>query len=221
MMGRGDRKRRPARRTQLLEPRQRILVLCEGEKTEPEYIRGLQRWCRNHLVEVIIPKERGVPLTLVRLAKERHAAAQAEAKRHRDDLLGFDRVWCVFDVDEHPGLSEAIDMAGANGIELAISNPCFELWLLLHFRESPGARHRHRVQAMMKAFVTRYDKEIDFSVYEPGYMDAMRRALALGRACEADGEPHRNPSTGVAGLTEIIRRDSSAGRDATPDQSDV
>ena len=25
--------------------------------------------------------------------------------------------------------------AGANGIRLAISNPCFELWLILHFQD--------------------------------------------------------------------------------------
>jgi hypothetical protein len=219
-MGRGDRKRRPARRKQLLNPRQRILVLCEGKKTEPEYLRGLQCWCRNHLVEIVISKERGVPLTLVKLAKEQAAQARADAQRYHDEFLAFDQVWCVTDVDEHPNLSEAIDMAGANGIELAISNPCFELWLLLHFRESPGARHRHRVQAMMKAFVARYDKEVDFSAYESGYMDAMRRAFALARACEADGEPHRNPSTGVAVLTEIIRRDSSVGREAAADRAD-
>jgi hypothetical protein len=46
-----------------------------------------------------------------------------------------DEVWCVFDVDEHPKLAEARDQANANGIQLAVSNPCFELWLLLHFQE--------------------------------------------------------------------------------------
>lgn len=219
-MGRGDRKRRPARRKHLLEPRQRILVLCEGEKTEPDYIRGLQKWCRNHLVDVVISSERGVPLTLVRLAKEQNAKARAEAKRHHDDFFAYDQVWCVFDVDEHPKLDEAIDMARANGIELAISSPCFELWLLLHFRENPGAQHRHDMQAMMKTFVASYDKKIDFSIYEPRYMDAMQRALRLQRACDDDGEPHRNPSTGVPQLTEVIRQYSSAGMDSTRDQPD-
>lgn len=196
------------------------LNLQESQKTEPDYIRGLQKWCRNHLVEVVIFPERGVPLTLVTLAKEQFADARANAKRQRDDFLAYDQVWCVFDVDEHPKLTEAIDMARANGIELAISNPCFELWLLLHFRDNPGAQHRHDMQAMMKAFVAGYDKKVDFSIYESGYMDAMDRARRLQRACDADDEPHRNPSTGVPELTEVIRQNSSTGRKSTPDQPD-
>lgn len=35
----------------------------------------------------------------------------------------------------HPGLTDAIEQARQNGIWLAISNPCFELWLVLHFQD--------------------------------------------------------------------------------------
>ncbi|PRP93495.1 hypothetical protein [Enhygromyxa salina] len=65
-----------------------------------------------------------------------------------------------------------------------------------------------------------YDKKVEFSTYESGYGDAVLRASRLQRACDADNEPRRNPSTGVAVLTEIIRQYSSAGRDSTPDQPD-
>ena len=58
-----------------------------------------------------------------------------------------------FDVDEHPGISDAKQMARASGIKLAISNPCFELWLLLHFREQPGPQNRHRIQHILKTHV--------------------------------------------------------------------
>jgi RloB-like protein len=43
----------------------------------------------------------------------------------------------VFDVEwprNHPGLEEAVKQAYANGIKLAVSNPCFESWLILHFQ---------------------------------------------------------------------------------------
>lgn len=211
-MSRRDRNRRPARRQQQLEPRERILVLCEGENTEPQYIHGFRRWCRNPLVEVIIPATHGVPLTLVREAKRLRDEACDRAKREHDTFLAYDRVWCVFDVDEHPHLRETLDMAKGNDIELAISNPCFELWLVLHFRDSPGLRHRHALQSMMKAFVSNYDKKVDFSIYAPTYRDALARARRLARQADDDDEPHRNPTTGVFSLTGLI------GRHATPDQ---
>jgi hypothetical protein len=87
-MGRRDRNRRPARRRPAIEPRERILVLCEGKNTEPQYIDGFRRWCRNPLVEVEIARDvHGVPLTLVQKAKQQWQAARAQAKRERDDFL--------------------------------------------------------------------------------------------------------------------------------------
>jgi hypothetical protein len=58
--------------------------------------------------------------------------------RKRDRLDAFDQVWCVFDVEygaDQParyGLDEAIDNARRNQIATAVSNPCFEFWLLIH-----------------------------------------------------------------------------------------
>ncbi|MGH3940412.1 MAG: RloB family protein, partial [Pseudonocardiaceae bacterium] len=46
--------------------------------------------------------------------------------------------WCVFDVEwpkNHPNLKQAIQLARDHNIRLAISNPCFELWLILHFED--------------------------------------------------------------------------------------
>ena len=56
-------------------------------------------------------------------------------------------------MDDHPNIPEAKQMAKANDINLAISNPSFELWLLLHFRSGPGAKHRDEIVKMLKKFV--------------------------------------------------------------------
>ncbi len=58
-------------------------------------------------------------------------------KTHRDALdvsLDQDEYWAVFDVDQQKahGLSDAVRIAKSRGYRLAGSNPCFELWLLLH-----------------------------------------------------------------------------------------
>jgi hypothetical protein len=62
---------------------------------------------------------------------------------------------------------------------------------------------------MMKAFVPNYDKRVDFSAYELTYRDAWARARRLARQAADDGEPHRNPTTGVFLLTELIGRYST------------
>lgn len=203
---RRNRERRPARSETLRAPRKRILVLCEGQNTEPQYLRGFKQWCRNPLVEIVVHPGHGVPRTLVQRAKGAKLEAEQLAARERDDNLAYDEVWCVFDTDEHPHLDEALGMARDNSIEVALSNPCFELWLLLHFRESPGMQGRKDVARLLRKHVRDYDKQVTFSDYQPGYTSAVERAQRLEAAARADEEDGRNPSSGVHRLTESVLR---------------
>jgi len=203
---RRNRHRRPPRRPASREPRRRLLVVCEGERTEPEYIKGFERHVRNATVEVAIPKERGDPRKIVEIAKGHAERAKSEAKRQGDSFIAFDEVWCVFDRDEHERFHDACQMARDNGFELAVSNPCIELWLILHFRDSPGARHRHDVQKMLAEFIPGYDKGLDFSVVADCVGDATRRARRLDADASDMGEQGRNPTTGVYLLTDSIAR---------------
>jgi hypothetical protein len=107
-MARRDRERRPARRTAFLQPRKRLLVVCEGELTEPSYLEGFRDWVRNPLVSIRIAEEHGDPLHCVRSAKRLRDEARQDAKSQRDDNLEFDEVWAVFDRDDHERLTERI-----------------------------------------------------------------------------------------------------------------
>ena len=111
----------------------------------------------------------------------------------------------MFDIDEHPNVQEAKNMASANGIDLAISNAAFELWLILHFRDSPGAQHRNHLVTILKRFVNNYDKKLDFAAVRDGYHDAVVRAKRLDKDAQEMDEASRNPTTGVWKLTESIR----------------
>jgi len=202
---RSGRDRRPARRKPHLSPKPRILVLCEGERSEPEYLRGFRLAFRNPLVDLEIAKERGVPATLVREAKRLKKEADDEAKRKRDENLRYDQVWIAFDVDEHPKVAEAVDKARSNGIHVALSNPCFELWLLLHSRESPGMQNRHEVQRMVGKIDGDRGKGVDFNRYKDRYGVALERARRLHTEAESMGEAGRNPTTWFYLLTEEIR----------------
>jgi hypothetical protein len=205
-MNRRNRSRKPARRRDQIEVRQRILAVCEGRRTEPEYLEGFRRWCRNPLVRVAISGQAGVPYTLVTKARDLRDEAAERSKRDKDENLAYDQVWCVFDRDDHPRFEEAIQIARDHGLHLAVSVPCAELWLLLHFRESPGMRHRDEIRRMLMEQLPKYDKSVDFDDFRGGYFAAYSRAARLHQQCERDGELFRNPSTGIFLLTDEIRR---------------
>ena len=182
--------------------------MCEGKVTEPEYFRGFANACSNPRVTLQIAPEAGVPLTVVTLARDRKKAAETRAEDEKDENLKYDSVWAVFDVDDHPNIPAAIQMARDNHIQLAISNLAFELWLLLHFRDHPEMKGRKDVRRLLNKFLKKYDKHIDFDDCQAGYDEAVKRASRLDR-CNLQACQHGpNPSTEVYRLTESIRSDS-------------
>ena len=206
-MGKRNRERRPARPKPFKDPKPVILIVTEGKVTEPEYLDGFARATKNPRVHIEVRGGAGVPKTIVESAKELKNEAEKQARGAKDDNLRYNEVWCVFDFDEHPNIPDAKQMARDNGIELAMSNPCFELWLWLHFADQPGMQHRHDLQRKMKQHIPNYDKHVDYSDYAAGYEAAYGRASRLDKDAKAANEEGRNPTTGVWRLTDSIRSD--------------
>jgi hypothetical protein len=195
---RRGRMKQEARRRPFRTPKRRLLVVCEGEITEPQYFRGLERFLRDATLSIEIPPERGEPKNLVEVAKKFNSAAVQDAWRSGDDNLRFDEVWCVFDRDDHERFNTACQMARDNLFKLAVSNPSFELWLLLHFQDNPGAQHRDRIEQMLRGKIHDYDKAVDFKMFNAGLNDAGARAKRIGDHAREDGENlYANPSTSV------------------------
>lgn len=123
--------RRPVRRqlkrkSKTREPYDRVLIVTEGEKTEPFYLRELVNNYRLSTANIEVIGAGAGPDTVVERAKE---------LRNRERQRGekFDQVYCVFDRNRHPGFAGASSRARHLGLRLARSWPCFEYWLLLHF----------------------------------------------------------------------------------------
>ena len=186
-------------------PRPRVLVCCEGEVTEPSYLSGLKGELRIRLVHIEVVPSGSNPKTLVDYAVEKKQEAERKARREKDDNLKYDEVWCVFDVNAHEHIPDAKQKAGANKINLAISNPCFELWLLLHFQDQRSHIERHQVQSACRGHMPGFDKEVPFEAVFPHHQEAVGRAVALDDWQHNQGRPGGNPSTGVHRLTERIR----------------
>ncbi len=107
-----------------------LLAFVEGLRTEELYLTYWHRRYRDR-VNVTIDEFRGGPLQLVRHAVDAKKQEAQDEKRGRG--RAHDEIWCVFDVDEHPNMPEAAQLARQHGINLAVSNPCLELWFILHF----------------------------------------------------------------------------------------
>ena len=132
-----------------------------------------------------------------------------ERNRAIEEEGEIDEFWCVFDVEwprNHPGLSEAIQQAGANDIKLAVSNPCFELWLILHFQNHSAWLDNYEARRLRRQLDGSKDKSLIPSNYMSSIKIAMHRAAELDKRHVRDGTvfPHDNPSSGMYRLIASI-----------------
>lgn len=189
-----------------------ILVVCEGQITEPQYIHGFSVARGVTTVRLDVRAPGGDPLALVKRAIKVRDTARAEARRADDEDLAYDQSWCVVDVDQHPQLDEARALAAKSGLELAISNPCFELWLLLHFADQSAHLPVADAARKLTRYLPGYDKHLRFADLDGGYADAVRRAVALERRHQEMDSASGNPSTGVYRLMQRIDANSRSAR---------
>ena len=198
------RARRVGRRDGVVTPKPRIVVVSEGRCTEPSYLKAFVRIYGHNSVKVHRVRGAGDPRAVVeRAIKERKDG-------RRDRLGASDSFWAMFDRDDHPRFQQAVDLAHGNGILLATSNPCFELWGVFHYEAQDAPIDRHQCQRKFQDLNPGYDRDSnkifnDVEVIRDGYFHAVKRSRnALARRAE-EGDPEGNPSSLVHFLTEFIR----------------
>lgn len=210
MMARKDRRiggRPLKRKVETRRPRKTLVVFCEGEKTEPEYLDALKRQPSVRDVAAVDLRAKtgrggSVTRTLVAMATDARSRAI-------DEEGEIDEFWCVFDVEwprNHPGLKEAIQQARANDVKLAISNPCFELWLILHFRDQAAWLDNNEARRLRRQLDGSSDKGLDAAKYMHLIGDAAGRAAELDRRHMQNSTafPHDNPSSGMHRLLASV-----------------
>ncbi|MCA7083676.1 RloB family protein [Cupriavidus sp. DB3] len=189
----------------------RILIVSEGAKTEPNYFCEIRAAYRLHTTNVEVRHcEIGTsPIQVVQYAEslfrngDRHKRIQARA---------FEQVYAVFDRDDHDSYFDALQYAAAldgrlkNDIKQDVafravaSVPNFELWLLLHYAQVHAPVHRDEVLRRLKNHVPHYRKGMRdaFAITRPNLDAATRRAMELSRRFTAEMAPE--PYTGVGEL---------------------
>ena len=199
-----SRMRRIGRKPAVRSPAARIVVATEGKVTEPEYLRAFNRLYENPSAQIALIPVGGDPRTVVERAIE-----EKEKSKH-DPLAKHDTYWAMFDRDSHPRYEEARNLARGNGILLATSNPCFELWGVLHYQEQNAPIDRRECQRKLEKLCPGYNASggktfSDRQTIGQRYPKAVERSSDSLRRRENEGSPGGNPSTTVHQLTEFIR----------------
>jgi hypothetical protein len=199
-------RRRPTR-----SPKPSIIVVCEGGKTEVEYLNEFTADHGNHLVDLQTIGGVGVPETIVDRAIDEHRRLSRYARRKgADSYDGAFSVWAMFDVDAHPKVIEARTRALSNSIRVAFSNPCIELWALLHFSDSDGPLSRSEAQDRLRRFMPDYHHSsnpvFNYGLLRDNYDHAARRAQNFITRREQERNSLGNPCSTVYQLLEEIRQ---------------
>ena len=194
----------PQRKLRQERRRHSFLVLVEGEVTEESYLLFWKRRLREHVL-VDVPDFHGTPMSLVKEAVAIKRAEEREDRRGRGRM--HDEYWCVFDVDAHPYLEEAIALAEANCVKIAISNPCIELWFLLHFQDRTAYIERHEAARLVKEELGGGKGLTPDALDDLGenFDVAKGRAIQLESKHCGDGTPAPgNPSSGIWSLVDAL-----------------
>lgn len=192
-------------------PYERILIVCEGMRTEPHYFQGLRQNLRLNPKNVVVEdRKSGLdPKSLVVFAIETF-------KKDKD----FDHIFCVFDKDKHISYNAALDkirvtrLTGGATLHAITSVPCFEFWLLLHFTYTTGPFSTAGSDSDCAQVIKELDRKGRIQGYEKGsrtifnvLSDKIETAL---RNAEMLEEYHKtsltdNPSTKVHHLVQYLK----------------
>lgn len=197
------------RRVDSQEIKERFLIVCEGEATEPNYFRNFRMPGR--VVEI-----KGTGYNTLSLVEEATRLKQEkEAEALRRGASAYDQIWCVFDRDSFgpDAFNNAIRKAQSAGFQVAYTNQAFELWYLLHFDDHRTALDRSQYWDILKDRLEHTYRKNSPSMYQELQArqdQAIRRAeTLLAGYGEAHNPQQDNPCTTVHLLVKALRANVS------------
>ncbi|MCX6238434.1 MAG: RloB family protein [Bacteroidia bacterium] len=184
-----------------------ILIVCEGENTEPSYFRHFKL----------------SSATIIPVGEGYNTVSLVERAMFLSNAKVYEQVWCVFDADPKPdnpkqseNFNNAIKLAEKFGFRIAYSNQAFEYWIILHFDDHQGggmnrSDYHLRLNFHLKPFGLTYEgndsKIITDEIFE--VLDGIekntgkeRKRLAIVRAKRNyDLFDHTNPANEESSTT--------------------
>lgn len=197
--------KRKQRRERELRPV--LHIFCEGTKTEPYY---LERYIRNRFPGTkLIRVEKTFKTTPRELVDE--------ARKTLRDAPDGDIAWVVYDreapTEYVDSLHAAARQKAGKKVQIALSNVCFEVWLLLHFQPTCKAHNSCDdllQRSRLKKLISGYDKRIRWEDFEEKIEYARQNAKRMNKLTKRGAnpkwtQPHQwNPYTDVYKLLDAI-----------------
>lgn len=192
-MPRRNHKRKPR------QQRKRILVVVEGSpgKSEEEYFKQIHSR---------LPRSTSPSLKVVAAGGEPRRVW--DECRNRMDSGDFDFVCLVLDHDDHPTLPEVLrEVSKYKNTAAVVTNPQFELWLLLHAQDQNAAITARVLRQKMREHnlvSPKNDKELHRSFPFENFEQAHARAKN-SKHYAGNGVVGDNPSNGIPWLIDLLR----------------
>lgn len=209
-------------------------IVCEGKNSEPCYFNFLKKQLhvKDRSLQITITERAGQTLGVVESAINKRNEIEKNKQRKQISRLKTTKTqrpihfWAVFDYDGVNNFDEAIRLAKDSEIKAGYSNPCFELWYLLHFRDSGKSLTQKEADKELKSVL----KNKGFSIedlkdiksketaqkiaemilnMDKEEQEAIKRAERLAIRWQNENPPlpyhQQNPSTRVHILVEKLR----------------
>lgn len=186
-----------ARKINTKNTKKKILIVCEGERTEPSYFKTFRVLKQCEIVGAGSNTISVVTRAISMMAKEDYLEA-----------------WCVFDRDSFPKarVKRALELAAQHKIKVAFSNESFELWYVLHFEYLDTKITRHAYCQKLTNLTGKKYKKNDTEMYKTlleNQLTAISNAKKLEKrimpagSCSVDSYPYTTVYKLVERLNKI------------------
>lgn len=198
-----NRNSSPKRKTKRI-----ILISTEGKnKTEETYFSHFGGRDKDYLIKFAEGNNTD-PCGILKAAKK-------SIRKEELDLEDGDAVYCVFDVDNlswrHDAIKDVLKDAEKDQINIILSNPCFEIWFLLHYTYTTRCfSSNDEVIRALQRYIPDYEKNKDiFDKLLSSQSKAIENSQRLDSYHDDNGISFfvgRNPSTDVYKLIEEFQK---------------
>lgn len=210
-----NKKNKNSRKSETTESLKRILIVSEGEKTEPLYFDYLKEFLKLTSINVEVSgSPKSCPKKVVEYGKELYDNSVQKG-------IAYDEIYCVIDKDTHAHYSNALSLISTYkkfNFFAINSVPCFELWLLLHYTYTtkPFSKTLNKsvceslIKDELKIFLPEYEKnlsslnqgDIDKIFNESVISEAIKRSKSILAYCKSASTD--NPTTRIHELVEEL-----------------
>ena len=183
-----------------------ILVAFKGKnKTENNYFSNYRLRDKDYIIK-LVPGNETDPINLVN-------KTIIKVKELGLNLEENDRAYCIFDTDlderKNMQIIKARKLAKKYHIIMITSNPCIELWFLLHFEYTTAWLSNNDVINKLKKYYPKYEKNINIF---PEIKDKVSKAIKNAKKLESFqldnnkiiGMVDANPSTEMYKIVEEL-----------------